>query len=204
MLVSPSYIYLASRSLRRRELLQQIHVDHELLLLRVNPARQRDVNEDVAPGEAPPEYVARICREKAEAAWKRVIQRKRPRKVILAADTTVCLGTRIFGSPGTPDEAKETLRALSGREHKVLTAVALKHEDRLEMTVSESAVRFRDIDGGEIDRYVDTGEPFDKAGGYAIQGRAAVFIAEIRGSYSGVVGLPLYETASMLKSFGVT
>jgi septum formation protein len=203
MLVSPSYIYLASRSMRRRELLQQIHVDHELLLLRINPQRGRDVDEAVAPGEAPLDYVKRVCLAKAEAGWKRVIQRKRPRKAVLAADTTVCLGERIFGSPAGADEARATLESLSGREHKVLTAIALKLEDRLELTVSESTVQFRDIDKDELDRYVKSGEPFDKAGAYAIQGRAAAFIAEIRGSYSGVMGLPLFETASMLKKFGV-
>jgi septum formation protein len=204
MLVSPSYIYLASRSLRRRELLQQIQVDHELLLLRINPARGRDVDENVAPGEAPRDYVKRVCLAKAEAGWKRVIQRKRPRKAVLAADTTVCLGDHIFGSPSGADEARATLRSLSGREHTVLTAVALKLEDRVELTVSESVVRFRELEDGEIDRYVQCGEPFDKAGAYAIQGRAAAFISEIRGSYSGVMGLPLYETASMLKKFGST
>lgn len=203
MLVSSSYIYLASRSMRRRELLQQIHVDHEVLLLRANPPRARDVDEDPAPGECPHDYVRRISRAKAEAGWKRVIERGLPRKAILAADTTVCLGERIFGSPASADEARSTLKELSGKEHQVLTAIAVKKEDELEIAVSESAVRFRDIPEDELDCYVRSGEPLDKAGGYAIQGRAAVFISEIRGSYSGVMGLPLFETASVLKKFGV-
>ena len=203
MLVSSSYIYLASRSLRRRELLQQIQVDHEVLLLRVNPPRARDVDEDPAPGESPHDYVKRICRAKAEAGWTRVIERKLPRKAILAADTTVCLGECIFGSPAHADEARATLKELSGKEHQVLTAIAVKYEDDLDFAVSESAVRFRDIAEEELDCYVESGEPLDKAGAYAIQGRAAMFIAEIRGSYSGVMGLPLFETASMLKKFGV-
>jgi len=203
MLVSSAYIYLASRSMRRRELLQQIHVDHEVLLLRVNPPRARDVDESPAPGESPHDYVRRVSRAKAEAAWNRVVERKLPRKTVLAADTTVCLGGRIFGSPASAEEARATLKELSGKEHRVLTAIAVKHEDALEVEVSESAVRFRDISDGELDCYVQSGEPLDKAGGYAIQGRAAVFISEIRGSYSGVMGLPLFETASLLKKFGV-
>jgi septum formation protein len=204
VLVSSSYIYLASRSLRRRELLHQIQVDHEVLLLRVNPPRARDVDEDPAPGESPRDYVKRICRAKAEAGWNRVMERKLPRKAILAADTTVCLGERIFGSPASADEAKATLKELSGKEHQVLTAVAVKYEDNLDLAVSQSAVKFRDIAENELDCYVRSGEPLDKAGAYAVQGRAAVFISEIRGSYSGVMGLPLFETASMLKKFGVT
>jgi len=203
MLVSSTYIYLASRSMRRRELLQQIHVDHEVLLLRVNPPRTRDVDESPAPGESPHDYVRRVSRAKAEAAWNRVVERKLPRKTILAADTTVSLGGRIFGSPASMEEARATLKELSGNEHQVLTAIAVKDEDALEVAVSESAVRFRDISDDELDCYVQSGEPFDKAGGYAIQGRAAVFISEIRGSYSGVMGLPLFETASLLKKFGV-
>ncbi len=203
MLVSPSYIYLASRSMRRRELLAQINVDHEVLLLRVKPPRARDVDEDPVPGESPHDYVRRVCLAKAEAGWNRVVDRNLPRKVVLAADTTVCLGERIFGSPTTASEAKATLKELSGREHQVLTAIAVKHENNIEVAVCESAVKFRDIGKDELDCYVESGEPLDKAGGYAIQGRAAVFISQIRGSYSGVMGLPLFETASVLKKLGV-
>ncbi len=200
---APSYIYLASRSLRRRELLQQIRVEHESLMLRVNPPREPDVKEDPVPGESPSDYVTRICRAKAEAAWNRMIERQLPHKAVLAADTTVCLGDQIFGAPANAEEARITLRRLSGRQHRVLTAVALKLEGALDLAVSESTVRFRYIEKEELERYVDSGEPLGKAGGYAIQGRAAIFVSELHGSYSGVVGLPLYETAAMLKKFGV-
>jgi septum formation protein len=200
---APSYIYLASRSLRRRELLQQIRVEHESLMLRVNPPREPDVNEEPVPGESPSDYVIRICRAKTEAAWGRMIERKLPHKAVLAADTTICLGDEIFRAPANAEESRITLRRLSGRQHRVLTAVALKFEDAIELALSTSTVRFRYIEKEELERYVDSGEPLGKAGGYAIQGRAAIFISEMHGSYSGVMGLPLYETGAMLKKFGV-
>jgi septum formation protein len=203
MLVSQSYIYLASRSPRRRELLDQIGVDHEVLMQRVKEPRGRDVNEDPAPGELPRDYVMRVCRDKVENGWTRLLQRKLPERALLAADTTVCLGEEILGTPADADEAADFLQRLSGREHEVLTAIALKYRERTELRLSATAVRFRALDDGEIERYVRSGEPLDKAGAYAIQGQAAAFIAEIRGSYSGVMGLPLYETALLLKSFGL-
>jgi len=201
--VSKSYIYLASRSPRRRELLYQLGVDHEVLLQRVKAERGADVNEDSLAREKPRDYVLRVCRDKVESGWTRVLQRKLPRHGVLAADTTVCLGDEIFGTPADAAEAAGFLARLSGREHEVLTAVALKFEDRMELALSATAVRFRVLERAEIERYVATGEPMDKAGAYGIQGHAGAFVAEIRGSHSGVMGLPLYETAQLLNSFGL-
>jgi septum formation protein len=203
MLVDQSYIYLASRSPRRRELLDQIGVDHQVLTQRIKAERGPDVNEDPLPGEKPRDYVLRVCRDKVESGWARVVQRKLPLRGVLAADTTVCIGDEILGTPADAAEAAAFLARLSGREHEVLTAIAFKFGERTETALSASAVRFRELEGAEIARYVASGEPMDKAGAYGIQGRAGAFIMEIRGSYSGVMGLPLYETAQLLKRFGI-
>jgi septum formation protein len=194
-------IYLASRSPRRRELLKQIGVSFEVLLFREHGLRGRDLDEAPRAGEAPDAYVTRIAKEKAEAGWQRVVQRSLPRHPVLAADTTVCLRDKIYGKPADRAEAITMLRELSGREHRVLTAVVLCFEGHDDAVLNENVVRFRSLEDAEIAQYVDTGEPFDKAGGYAIQGRAAAFIPEILGSYTGVMGLPLYETASLLRKF---
>lgn len=194
-------IYLASRSPRRRELLKQIGVPFDVLVLREHTARVRDLDETPHPGEDPQAYVERVCREKAEAGWLRVVQRQLPRLPVLAADTTVCLDNQIFGKPADRAEAVAMLRQLSGREHRVLTAVALAYDTTLNFVLNENVVRFRVLENDEIGQYVDTGEPYDKAGAYAIQGRAAAFIPEILGSYTGVMGLPLYETATLLRRF---
>ncbi len=196
-----SSIYLASRSPRRRELLNQIGVAHEVLTRRITAERSPDVNEDPLPGEAPREYVMRVCRDKVESGWMRVIQRKLPLRGVLAADTTVCVGGEILGTPADAAQAAAFLARLSGREHEVLTAVAFKLADRIETELSVTAVRFRALSHAEIARYVASGEPMDKAGAYGIQGRAGAFVAEIRGSYSGVMGLPLYETVLLLRRF---
>ncbi len=198
-----SRIYLASRSPRRRELLRQMGIDHELLMLRVTTSRGRDVNEDPMPGENPRDYVQRVCRDKAEMGWRRLLERRLPQRAVLSADTAVCLGQQILGTPADAAEAADFLGRLSGREHEVLTAVALKFEERVEIALSATAVRFRLLERAEIEHYVRSGEPLDKAGAYGIQGYAGVFIAEIRGSYSGVMGLPLYETAQLLARFGL-
>jgi septum formation protein len=204
MSLNPSRIYLASRSPRRRELLRQIGVDHELLLLRMAAPRGRDVNEDPSAGEVPRDYVMRVCRDKVDMGWRRLLERKLPQRAVLSADTTVCLGDAILGTPADAAQAVEFLRRLSGREHEVLTAVALKSGERVEMALSATAVRFRALEHAEIERYVRSGEPLDKAGAYGIQGYAAAFVAEIRGSYSGVMGLPLYETEQLLARFGLS
>jgi septum formation protein len=194
-------IYLASRSPRRRELLKQVGVPFEVLLLRDHPGRNVDVDEAQQPGEGPDEYVRRVCRAKADSAWQRILQRKLRPFPVLAADTVVCVDDVILGKPPDPAHAAKMLKLLSGREHRVLTAVGLKLGDRREMLVSESRVHFAQLSDAEIEAYVATGEPTDKAGGYAIQGRAGAFVTELHGSYSGVMGLPLYETSQLIKNF---
>ncbi|MBK5104490.1 MAG: septum formation inhibitor Maf [Burkholderiales bacterium] len=201
-LAGPSSIYLASRSPRRRELLRQIGVAHEVLTQRMTSERGIDVDENPLPGEKPRDYVVRVCRDKAESGWMRLIQRKLPLRGVLAADTTVCIGDEILGTPVDAAEAASFLARLSGREHEVLTAVAFKLVERMEVELSVTAVCFRELSSAEINRYVASGEPMDKAGAYGIQGRAGAFVTEICGSYSGVMGLPLYETALLLQRFG--
>ena len=198
-------IYLASRSPRRRELLGQIGVRFEPLLFREGARADIDTDESVLPNEKPMDYVQRVARMKAEAAWRRVtIRRGLLRKPVLAADTTVALGDEIYGKPADPDDAQRMLAALSGTTHRVLTAVAIQQESRVEIVVSESLVTFAALDAERIAAYVASGEPFDKAGAYAIQGRAGAFVSRLEGSYTGVMGLPLYETAQLLRLFGVT
>jgi septum formation protein len=194
-------IYLASRSPRRRELLKQIAVPFEVLLFREHGLRGRDMEEAPREHEAPEAYVQRVARDKADAGWLRVQQRSLPRFPVLAADTAVCLRDKIFGKPPDRAGAVAMLKELSGREHRVITAVVLKFDTAVDVLVNDNVVRFRELTDAEIADYVDTGEPFDKAGGYAIQGRAAAFISEILGSYTGVMGLPLYETASLLRRY---
>lgn len=198
-------IYLASRSPRRRELLAQVGVRFEPLLFREGARADADTDEAVRPGETPDDYVRRVTRAKAEGAWERVTMRRGlQRKPVLAADTTVALGEEIFGKPADRAEAERMLQALSGMRHRVLTAVAVQLETRLEMAVSESLVTFAELDAARIAAYVASGEPFDKAGAYGIQGRAGAFVSRLEGSYTGVMGLPLYETATLLRLFGVT
>ena len=192
-------IYLASRSPRRRELLAQIGVRFHLLLFRARPGQDVEVDETPLAGEAAAVYVERVARIKADAGWRRMLQRNLPRAPVLSADTTVSVDGRILGKPAGREDAAAMLGSLSGREHEVLTAVALKNDDWLESVVSRSQVRFKTLSAAEIADYVESGESDDMAGAYAIQGRAARFIVELRGSYSGVMGLPLYETAELLE-----
>jgi len=195
-------IYLASRSPRRRELLAQIGVRFHLLLFRDKPETDPELDEVPLAGETPVAYVERVARAKAQAGWKRLEQRNLPRAAVLSADTTVALDGRILGKPADRREAAEMLAALSATRHQVLTAVAVKHESQFECVVQSSDVEFKPLSADEIRQYVATGECDDKAGAYAIQGRAAQFVAELRGSYSGVMGLPLYETAQLLERMG--
>ena len=195
-------IYLASRSPRRRELLTQIGVRFHLLLFRDQPRSDPELDETVLAGESPSAYVERVARAKAQAGWKRIGQRNLPRAAVLAADTTVALEGRILGKPADRKEAADMLAALSGKRHEVLTAVVVKNESVVEAVVSVSEVTFKDLSADEIRRYLATGEADDKAGAYGIQGRAAVFVAELKGSFSGVMGLPLYETAQLLERMG--
>jgi septum formation protein len=192
-------VYLASRSPRRRELLSQIGVRFHLLLFRARPGEDPDVDERPFEGEAPDAYVERVARAKAESGWQRMLQRNLPHAPVLAADTTVALDGRIYGKPADRAEAAQMLKDFSGRTHEVLTAVALKHGDWLESALSRSEVRMKTLTPREISAYVASGECDDKAGSYAIQGRAGRFIVALSGSYSGVVGLPLYETGELLE-----
>ena len=197
-------IYLASRSPRRRELLAQIGVKFEPLLFREGPRQDADTDEAVRPGEQPDEYVRRVTMLKCEAAWQRVVMRRGLRRMpVLSADTTVALANEILGKPADRADAERILKLLSGTRHRVLTAVAVGFEQRFEMAVSESQVTFGTLDDSRIQTYIQSGEPYDKAGAYGIQGRAGAFVERIEGSYSGVMGLPLYETTRLLRLFGV-
>ncbi|MBL0141956.1 MAG: septum formation inhibitor Maf [Betaproteobacteria bacterium] len=200
-----SVIYLASRSPRRRELLAQIGVRFEMLLFREGSRQDSDTLEDPFPGEHADDYVRRVTRLKVEAAWQRVVLRKGLRRMpVLAADTTVALANEMLAKPVDAADAARMLRLLSGTRHRVLTAVAVTLEGRIEMRVSESHVTFCPLDEARIDAYIASGEPYDKAGGYGIQGRAGAFVQHLEGSYSAVMGLPLFETGELLREFGLT
>jgi septum formation protein len=195
-------IYLASRSPRRRELLTQIGVRFELLMFRGIPREDPDVDEAVLPQESPEDYVARVTLDKAAAGVRRIRERHLIPHPVLAADTTVEIDGHVIGKPEHEADAVAILQRLSGRSHRVLTAVAIADFERVEFLLNVSEVRFRTLENEEIRRYVASGEPLDKAGAYGIQGRAAIFVEEIKGSYSGIMGLPLYETALLLRRFG--
>ena len=190
-------IYLASKSPRRRELLRQIGIEFELLL------NDSEVNEDVLPGEAPHDYVARVTRNKAEHARETMLRRQLPHRPVLAADTTVVIDTAILGKPADMREAVQMMRRLSGRTHRVLTSVAVAFGAEMWQITQSSEVGFAPLSEQMITAYCDTPEPYDKAGGYGIQGPAAIFITNISGSYSGIAGLPLFETAQLLQKAGV-
>ncbi len=196
-------IYLASRSPRRRELLKQIGVNFELLLMREDPKRGFDVNEMPLPDESPGVYALRVATSKASFAARQIAQRALPLNPVLAADTTVVLDDQVIGKPDDAEHAARILRSLSGREHTVITAVAVARKDQIETQISVSTVQFRDLSETAIRRYIASGEPLGKAGAYAIQGRAAAFIIRIEGSYSGIMGLPLAETAELLQKFDI-
>jgi septum formation protein len=189
------FIYLASGSPRRRELLAQLGLSFELLVT--------DIGESLHSGESADAYVSRMARDKARAALGLMPERRAP---VLGADTTVVVDRHILGKPADREAAASMLRRLSGCDHEVLTAVAIVagngDEQREAIAVSRTVVTFRSLSDAEIDGYWATGEPCDKAGGYAIQGFGAIFIEAIHGSYSGVMGLPLFETAHLLNGFG--
>lgn len=188
-------VYLASQSPRRRELLDQLGVPHRVVV--------PDINEAILPRETPQAYVRRLARIKAEVGAMRVMEAGWPPLPVLAADTAVVLGRTILGKPADDGEAAAMLRQLSGRRHRVLTAVAVAFQGKLALALSDTVVFFRRLDPGEIAAYVASGEPRDKAGAYGIQGRAAAFVRRIEGSHSGVMGLPLYETARLLRKVGI-
>ena len=189
-----TFIYLASASPRRRELLRQIGVVYRLLRI--------EIDETPLAGESPDDYVVRLALAKAKAGCA-ALGRRQPAPV-LGADTAVVVDDAILGKPRNREEGLAMLARLSGREHQVLSAVALATPTRNAVKVQESGVRFRPLTLAECAAYWDSGEPRDKAGSYGIQGQAAAFIAELRGSYSGVMGLPLFETAELLREFGLS
>lgn len=193
-------VWLASQSPRRRQLLAQIGIAHALLL----PDADEDAEalEDTIPGETPASYVQRVTALKLAAAVARARRRALPAAPILAADTTVALGRTILGKPADAADAAATLARLSGRTHRVLTAVAVQAGRRRWQALSVSHVRFAVLPPAAIDAYVASGEPFGKAGAYAVQGALAGWIAHIDGSHSGIMGLPLFETAQLLRQAG--
>ena len=196
-------IYLASKSPRRRELLRQIGVEFELLMLRNDIVRGPDVTELVHPGEPPEAYVTRVSREKAAFAWSILQSRRLTVRPVLAADTTVTIDGEILGKPANKNEAVAMLERLSGRTHQVLTSVAVHHMDIIDQVTQVSDVRFATLSAASIQAYCATQEPYDKAGAYGIQGLAALFVEHIDGSHSGIMGLPLYETAKLLRKVGI-
>ncbi|MDR0716646.1 MAG: Maf family nucleotide pyrophosphatase [Azoarcus sp.] len=197
------YIYLASNSPRRRDLLHQIGVDFDVLTFRSGERGvDADVDETPEPRENARRYVERMALTKASAGVRRLFWRKLPRWPVLAADTAIELDGAIIGKPASAEDARAILQRLSGRDHRVLTAVAVSDGERTRSCLSMSDVHFRQLSEQDIFRYIATGEPMDKAGAYGIQGHAAAFVSEIRGSYSGIMGLPLFETAALLEVFG--
>jgi septum formation protein len=196
-------IYLASKSPRRRELLKQIGVHYELLMMREQAPRM-DIDESPRTNEDPRAYVERVVRMKADVALRMMVTRKLPQRAILTADTTVALFNDILGKPRDIADAARILRTLSGHTHEVLTGIAVTSGGETKFALSVSRVTFTVLSDADIKRYIDTGEPMDKAGAYGIQGHAAKFISELQGSYSGVMGLPLHETADLLTKAGLT
>jgi septum formation protein len=188
----PPHVFLASASPRRQALLTQIGIGYTLL--------HAEVDEALLPGEPAGDYVRRVALEKVRAG--RALLSGGADSPVLGADTAVVVDGRIMGKPRDRDEGIDMLLALSGRSHQVLSAVALA-AGREAVRVSESRVTFRTLTPAQCAAYWDTGEPHDKAGGYAIQGRAAVYVSRLEGSYSGVMGLPVYETAELLQEFGI-
>ena len=197
-----TFIYLASQSPRRSQLLEQIGVAHQILVADATEAEAAEALEIALKNEAPLTYVKRVPALKLDAAVARMQQRGLPHAPVLCADTTVAMGRIIYGKPETEKDAVRMLTELSGQTHRVLTAVAVAYgtngKKRLQL-VSESKVTFDNLSKAQIAAYVASGDPMGKAGRYAVQGRAAMFIRHISGSYSGIMGLPLYETAQLLK-----
>jgi septum formation protein len=194
------FIYLASQSPRRSQLLDQLGVRHELLL--PEPDEDAEALETVLGNEAPAAYVKRVTQLKLDAALRRLASRGLPVAPVLCSDTTVALGRVIFGKPADAADAERMLGALSGKTHGVWTGVVLGTSTERHQALSESRVTFGKLSADQIRAYVASGEPLGKAGAYAVQGRAAAYISHVNGSYSGIMGLPLFETARLLQSFG--
>jgi len=188
-------IYLASRSPRRRQLLKQVGISFEM--------RPVNIDEMMEKGETPADYVCRMARAKAELGWLKLIQRRLPLRPLLAADTVVVFRGKIISKPDNLAHGRKMLSTLSGQTHKVLTAVAVVAKDKIQESLSTTTIRFRDISQSEITSYLNGTESHDRAGSYAMQGRAAIFIIKISGSYSGALGLPIFETAQLLEKFNI-
>jgi len=197
-----SFVYLASQSPRRKQLLEQLGIKFELLL--PDASEDAEALEVVRPNEKPRTYVQRVTALKLEAALQRLKNRGLTPAPVLCSDTTVAIGNTIFAKPDNAEHAKEMLRQLSGQTHRVLTAVSIGTMRKQSRALSISQVRFADLSKQDIDRYVASQEPLGKAGSYAIQGKAAAFISHISGNYSGIMGLPMFETAHLLREFGFT
>ena len=198
---TPHFIYLASQSPRRRQLLEQL--GERLSLLLPDDAEAAEALEAGRPGEAPATYVRRVTGLKLQDALRRLTDRHLPPAPVLCSDTTVALGRQILGKPRDAQDAADMLARLSGQTHRVLTAVAIQSGQRRVDALSDSRVRFAALTPADIAAYIASGEWEGKAGGYAIQGRAAAFVEHISGSYSGIMGLPLFETAALLKQIRV-
>jgi septum formation protein len=200
------FVYLASQSPRRRQLLEQLGIRYELLL--ADDSEDAEALEVVLPKEAPRAYVQRVTLLKLEAALNRMKRRSLPFAPVLCSDTTVALGKTILGKPDDSKHAEQILSALSGQTHRVLTSVAMGTQPqsgkplKINQNLSVSNVRFAPLTRTQIQSYVASGEPMGKAGAYAVQGRAAAYIEHISGSYSGIMGLPMFETAQLLRAFG--
>jgi septum formation protein len=197
-----SFVYLASQSPRRKQLLEQLGVNFELLL--PDASEDAEALEVAHPNEKPRAYVQRVTDLKLETALQRLKNRGLALAPVLCSDTTVAIGNTIFGKPDNAEHAKEMLKQLSGQTHRVLTAVSIGTMRKQSRALSISQVRFADLSKQDIDRYVASQEPLGKAGSYAIQGKAAAFISHISGNYSGIMGLPMFETAHLLREFGFT
>ena len=206
--VRVDFVYLASQSPRRAQLLTQLGVRHELLL--ADSSEDAEALEAVKPNEAPAAYVKRVTSLKLDAAVARMVRRGLQNAPVLCSDTTVALGREIYGKPSSTADAQRMLTALSGQTHRVLTAVAVQAVGKEGASGARHAaccvsqVQFETMTPAQIRAYVATGEPMGKAGAYAVQGRAAVHITRISGSYSGIMGLPLYETAQLLRAAGLS
>jgi len=195
-------IHLASRSPRRRELLTQIGIAFDTILFRAGQREDPEIDETPHPGESAVAYVERVARAKAEHGGRIIGWRKLPVQPVLSADTTLEFAGEIIGKPVDAADATAILRRLSGQMHRVLTGVAVSYQGRTDYVLSTSEVRFRTLDDDEIRRYVQSGEPMDKAGAYGIQGYAGLFVEYIAGSYTGIMGLPVCETGQLLKGLG--
>ncbi len=193
------FIYLASQSPRRRQLLEQLGVPHELLL--PDADEDSETLEAALPNEAPAVYVKRVTQLKLDAALRRLKRRGLPLAPVLCSDTTVALGRTMYAKPVDANDATHMLTALAGKTHRVLTAVALGTARKRQQVLCVSRVTFAPLSRRQIQAYVASGEPMGKAGSYAVQGRAAAFISFMSGSYSGIMGLPMFETAALLRSF---